>query len=198
MFDVIGSIAGGLIGSSSAKKANKAAAREAELNREFQREMAQNAHQYEVEDLRKAGLNPILSAGGSGASASGGAGNAAVLNEGDSIATGVSTALQAAIAKANIQNIKADTQQKAANTQLANKQIDTQDTVQALNLAGAQSAAASAALSNTQNIKESRMSPIHEAIGKASKWATDTLGRHYTDLKNFRESLRSRRLHSAK
>ena len=30
--------------------------------------MAQNAHQWEVEDLKKAGLNPILSAGGTGAS----------------------------------------------------------------------------------------------------------------------------------
>lgn len=36
-------------------------------NQEFQREMAQNAHQYEVEDLKKAGLNPILSAMGSSA-----------------------------------------------------------------------------------------------------------------------------------
>lgn len=40
----------------------------------FQREMAQKAHQYEVADLRKAGLNPILSGtGGGGARASGGA-----------------------------------------------------------------------------------------------------------------------------
>jgi len=35
--------------------------------RDWQREVAQNAHTWEVSDLRKAGLNPILSAGGKGA-----------------------------------------------------------------------------------------------------------------------------------
>lgn len=39
----------------------------------FSKEVAQNAHQWEVADLKKAGLNPIISALGKGASASGGA-----------------------------------------------------------------------------------------------------------------------------
>lgn len=62
--DILG-FAGGLLGANSSNKANSA------LNAQsiaFEREKAQNAHQWEVEDLRKAGLNPILSAGGSGAS----------------------------------------------------------------------------------------------------------------------------------
>ena len=56
-------IAGGLgfLGQRSANKANSA---QAARSMEFQREMAKNAHQYEVADLKKAGLNPLLSGTG--------------------------------------------------------------------------------------------------------------------------------------
>lgn len=56
------SLLGGLFGSKSNEKAAK-------KQMEFQLSAMQNAHQWEVADLRKAGLNPILSAGGKGAAA---------------------------------------------------------------------------------------------------------------------------------
>lgn len=68
---------GGLLGGKKAADANKATNAR---NLKFQYDMARSAHQWEVTDLQQAGLNPILSAGGSGASASGGS-SVAVQNE---------------------------------------------------------------------------------------------------------------------
>lgn len=63
---VLGGVGGGLVsGLFNRSEANK--------NRDFQSYHAANAHQIEVADLKKAGLNPILSAtGGKGASVPGG------------------------------------------------------------------------------------------------------------------------------
>ncbi|QCS36510.1 minor capsid protein [Capybara microvirus Cap3_SP_441] len=74
LFSSIGSMVNDMLGgTSSAKQANRYALQQAQVSNEYQKEFANNAHQWEVEDLKKAGLNPILSANTGGAD-TGGAG----------------------------------------------------------------------------------------------------------------------------
>ena len=101
----VGSVLNNLTGATSAgAQSQRYAIASAQLNNAYQKEFAQHGHQWEVEDLQKAGLNPILSAGGSGTSASGGGVASATeqsagISPIDAIAAGVS-------AYSGIQNAK--------------------------------------------------------------------------------------------
>jgi len=69
-----------LLQAKGAADANSASVAASDHQMDFQREMRASAHQTEVQDLRAAGLNPILSAGGSGASMAPGAQPANIKN----------------------------------------------------------------------------------------------------------------------
>lgn len=112
--------AAGLFGSSSA---NEASAKAAERANAFTTRQMKNRHQWEVQDLRKAGLNPVLSAM-NGAPSMGGAAQAQVFNPADAAAKGVQSALASKRLNAEIKNINQDTETKMAQEGVALSQRD--------------------------------------------------------------------------
>jgi len=86
------------------EQANNASAHQAFLNRDFQERMSRTAHQREVADLRRAGLNPILSGtGGAGASTPSGS----MATQSDVITPAVSSAMALRRQNQELKNMKA-------------------------------------------------------------------------------------------
>lgn len=115
---VAGELVGGIFGSSSAKKQNKAAAEAQERANAFTKEQLQNRHQWEVADLKAAGLNPVLSAGGT--PSIGGSQAAPVVGELDAAANSAKNLgkmrVERETAQAALDNVKLDNGKKQAET----------------------------------------------------------------------------------
>ena len=115
-----GAVAGSLIESGVSAAYNMFAA---DQNRDFQRDMANTAHQRQVKDLKAAGLNPILSAKYGGAATPSGSQAAPPTFD------ATNKAIQAASAKATIANTEANTRKADAEAKLAQISADTESSL---------------------------------------------------------------------
>lgn len=115
----------GMKGQQSANEAGLASAREQMV---FQERMSGSAHQREVADLKAAGLNPILSAGGGGASSPGGA-SFSPENEAAPLAGAVQSAISSAL---DMRRLKKDIEEASSRIRLNDQQTTTQGSLRLL------------------------------------------------------------------
>lgn len=108
----IGSVALGALSAGGTIATNKANAKLAREQMRFQERMSSTAAQRSVKDFEAAGLNPALAYGNQASSPAG-----ASTTLGNPVEAGISTAMQARMARAQLLNLAQDAELKAANVQ---------------------------------------------------------------------------------
>jgi uncharacterized protein YdcH (DUF465 family) len=171
------------IGGLTTNAANKQIAKD---NRDFQERMSNTAHQREMQDLLKAGINPIygISKGSGGASTP--TPNTPTMQ--NPLAGFANSAFQAASITSEIAKIKADKNLSESLANKADEEAETQQTVRDMN-----SASAGKHIQETLESK-ARIRKVDREIDRITKEMENIdAQKNYTKTQNERETLRLKR-----
>ena len=141
MFGMGTSLGNKIFGKKEASKSRAHSTREARRNRDFQERMYKNRFQYSMDDMKSAGLNPMLAAGmglGGGSSPSGSMANSAMASDSTDAASSSAQLSQAStartLARENINLIRANINKTNTETSgLAADNVEKQAWADAIN-----------------------------------------------------------------